>query len=67
MARYSNLDLNDKNIFGGEMKNTTLGLKWLPHSNVAFIANYIHQNTDRRAVTTNDDPDIWMMRAQFDF
>jgi phosphate-selective porin OprO/OprP len=66
-ARYSDLDLNDKIIRGGELKDTTLAVKWIPNSNVMMTANYIRANTDNAAVTPNDDFDVWMLRTQFDF
>lgn len=67
MARLSNLDLNDKGVNGGELNDWTLGLKWLPNANVMVSANYINVDTDSRAVTANDDPDVWILRTQFDF
>ncbi len=67
MARYSDLDLNDKTFHGGELRDTTFGIKWLPNSNTMITANYIMSNTDNFAVTPNDDPKIWMLRTQFDF
>ncbi len=67
MARYSNLDLNDKTFHGGELRDTTLGIKWLPNSNIMITANYIMSNSDNFAVTPNDDPKIWILRTQFDF
>lgn len=66
-ARYSAGDLNGKVVRGGELKDLTLGLRWIPHQNLMFLANYIHANTGRFATTPNDDPDIWMLRTQFDF
>lgn len=67
MARMSNLDLTDAGINGGEMNNMSLGVKWYPHSNVALLANYIKVDTNATAVTPGDDPDVWMLRTQFDF
>lgn len=66
-ARLSDLDLNGVTVKGGEMENWTLGLRWIPTANTSLTANYIKSNTDQYAVTANDDPDIWLMRAQFDF
>lgn len=66
-ARWSDLDLNDRAIQGGELKDLTFGLRWIPQANISFMANYIRSETDDSAVTPNDDPEIWMMRAQFDF
>jgi phosphate-selective porin OprO and OprP len=67
-ARQSYLDLSDGTFRGGEMRNTTLGLRWIPHSNLSLTANYImsHVN-DSSVAVNNEDPDIFIMRAQFDF
>ncbi len=67
MARYSNLDLNDKTINGGQLRDTTLGIKWLPNSYTMITANYIMSNSDSHSVTPNDDPQIFLLRTQFDF
>lgn len=66
-ARYSDLDLNDTVIKGGDMKNWTLGLRWIPHPNLSFMLNYVKVNTDSHGTVADDDPDVYMMRAQFDF
>ncbi len=66
-ARYSNLDLNDSVIKGGEIKDVTLGLRWIPQPYVSMTLNYVMQNSDGFAVTPNDDPRIWILRTQFDF
>lgn len=66
-ARYSDLDLNDGGIAGGDLRDLTLALKWIPQANILITANYINSDTDRRAVTPYDSPDIWMLRTQFDF
>lgn len=67
MARYSSLDLSDKDVLGGKLRDTTLGIKWLPNDYTMIAGNYIMSNTDINAVTPNDDPRIWLLRTQFDF
>lgn len=66
-ARYGVLDLNDAPVNGGELKDITLAVRWYPQANLSFMANYVHADTDATAVTPNDDPDIYMIRAQYDF
>lgn len=68
-ARYSHVDLNDASasITGGEMDSYTLGLNWYPETHLKFQANYIWADTDSQAVTANDDPQIFLIRAQYDF
>lgn len=66
-ARYSALDLNDTVVKGGKVKDITLGLRWIPQPNLSFMANYIFVDSDAFATVANDDPQIFMLRAQFDF
>lgn len=40
-ARYSYLNLNDKDVRGGSMRNVTVGLNWYANKNVRITANYI--------------------------
>lgn len=66
-ARYSNLDLNDGVLNGGELSNWTVGVNWYPTRHTRFIFNYINADSDNNAVIANDDPDIYVLRTQFDF
>lgn len=66
-ARYSAIDLTDAGITGGELDDITLALKWIPLPNVMFSLNYIMADSDNTAVSPNDDPQIALFRAQFDF
>jgi len=43
-ARYSFVNLVDKNIYGGSEHNTTLGLNWFANENVRVTLNYIRAN-----------------------
>lgn len=43
-ARYSYVNLNDKNIYGGSEHNTTVGVNWFVNENVRIAANYIRAN-----------------------
>jgi phosphate-selective porin OprO/OprP len=64
-ARYSNLNLNDGVIAGGEMDNWTLGVNYYMNANARLMFNYVVVDTDDNA--GNDDPSIFLMRAQVDF
>ena len=66
-ARYSSLDLNDKDITGGEMNNYTAGVNWYVNNYTRLGANYITVDTDQQAVSPDNDPSIFLMRAQLDF
>ncbi len=61
-ARYSELDLNDSDITGGELENITAGLNWYLNPNTRIMWDYIHADKDRIG-----QADIFMMRLQFDF
>ncbi len=64
-ARYSNLDLSDGTIDGGEMENWTLGVNYYMNANARLMFNYINVETEKG--TVNNDPGIFLMRAQIDF
>lgn len=53
-ARYSVLDLNDKDIFGGKARNTTTSISWYANNNVRVIAEYIFSKQKRKFPTYLD-------------
>lgn len=75
--RWSWLDLNDKNIKGGEETNITFGLNWYLNPNYRILLNYTYADVqDRRPfkdgdgnlVDTEDgNANIFAMRFQVDF
>lgn len=54
-ARYSTVDLNDKNIVGGDEGNYSLGLNWYPNNYLRFLVNYVRFDAQRGAVKTEGD------------
>ncbi len=66
-ARYSNLDLNDGPILGGELDAYTVGLNWYPTAYSKFMLNYVINETDQNGTTPNNDPHLIMLRSQIDF
>jgi len=68
-ARYSFIDLNDKDIKGGKEENFTLGLNWYLSPNSRFMFNYIRANVEDRAEPQIDDgsADIYQARFQINF
>jgi phosphate-selective porin OprO/OprP len=82
-ARYSDLDLDDRAIRGGEQQVATLGLNWYPNNAVRFQANYQHVDVDRLSpggaafgagaltpplgAQIGQTLDIWAFRTQYAF
>lgn len=70
--RYSNIDLNDADITGGEEHDITVGVNWYIHQKLRLMFNYIYVITDANAndngaVSGNDNPHIIQMRLQANF
>lgn len=69
-VRYSYASLNDANIRGGELKNTTVGLNWYVNQNMRFMFNWIHGQVDKTTaanVDTGASYDVFAMRTQVAF
>lgn len=61
--RYSNVNLNDLDVLGGEERNATLALNWYgPGNQLRVQSNVIYVDTD--AVAGNENPLIFQMRVQ---
>jgi len=68
--RYSQLDLNDAGIQGGEEENITVGLNWHLNNNTRVLLNYVHAEIENSLAVnsiTDADLDILQMRFQIDF
>jgi phosphate-selective porin OprO/OprP len=79
-VRYARLHLSDDNIRGGGERNVTVGLNWYLNPHVRLMFNYVNVNNDNDALGASsgnllpgesfkgdDDPDLFMLRAQVDF
>ena len=63
-VRYSQVDLNDNGVFGGEEKNLSAALNWYAAGNqFRVMSNLILVRTDKYA--GNEEPIIFQVRAQF--
>lgn len=65
--RYSNLDLTDGTIDGGEADAFTLGLNWYPVPLLRFSANYTHVIDVNGGVYNGEEPRIIQVRSQWAF
>ena len=54
LARYSALDLNDKNLNGGQIWDMTLGINWFLNPNMKIQANYVYM--DRNSLNSPTSP-----------
>jgi len=66
-TRVSTINLNDKDIDGGEEDNMTLGVNWYPNRNLRLMANYILVSADPNRNGVKDEPKILQVRAQYHF
>ena len=64
-VRASNINLTDRDVLGGEEDNITLSLSYYATSHLRFSGNLIGVDTD--AVAGDDDPNIFVVRMQYDF
>ena len=62
VARYSQLDLNERLVRGGEMKNFTFGVNWHLNPYSRIMWNYV-----RSEVEDTGNADILQMRFKIDF
>jgi phosphate-selective porin OprO/OprP len=65
--RYSDLNLTDKSIAGGDEQNVTLGLNWYINPSFRIMVNYVKANLENRANINDDDLNIFQARFQVDF
>ncbi len=66
-ARFSTVDLNDKDITGGEADSVTLGLNWFAAPNIRFSANYINVLDVNGGPNPGDEPSAFTLRSQVEF
>ncbi len=65
--RYSELDLNDGAILGGETEAVTLGLNWFPTSALRFSANYVDVLSVDGGPNADLTPRLFQVRSQWSF
>jgi len=60
--RYSDVDLNDKDIHAGEMEDYTVGLNWYLYSNLRIMFDYIYADLENYGSSN-----IYQSRFQLEF
>lgn len=65
--RYSTLDLNDKDINGGDVDSYTLGVNWYATNTLRFSANYVDVLNVKGGLYSNQEPSIFQLRSQWAF
>jgi phosphate-selective porin OprO/OprP len=65
--RYSTINLNDRDIFGGKANSFTLGVNWFATTTIRFSVNYIHVLSVNGGPLNNVRPDILELRSQWAF
>jgi phosphate-selective porin OprO/OprP len=65
--RYSDLDLTDESLEGGEQQDITAGLNWYVNPSTRIMINYVNADLKNRADVPDDSIDIFQMRFQVDF
>ncbi len=63
-ARYSELNLSDKSVDGGQLSDATLGLNWYLNPNTRVMFNYVHADVSG---LKDGNADLAAMRFQIDF
>ncbi len=63
-VRYSTLDLEDKNVTGGEEDNVTLGVNWHINQNLRIMANYVYADASPNHDGLDENADILQLRLQ---
>lgn len=62
--RYSDLNLDDSSVTGGEGYNTTVGINWYITRYVRVMANYIDVNAEPNSNGNDEDVDVLQARIQ---
>lgn len=65
--RYSSLDLNDRDILGGEMDLFNVGVNWFPVPMLRFSANYIDVLKVKEGPNDGQKPGVFLVRSQWAF
>jgi phosphate-selective porin OprO/OprP len=65
--RYSHLNLNSKDVCGGQEADITVGLNWYPVRSVEFLFNYIRAMADPSSSGQDQSANIYAFRMMYYF
>ena len=65
--RFSTINLNDQDVFGGKADSFTLGVNWFATTTIRFSANYIRVSDLNDGPLELVQPDIVELRSQWAF
>ena len=65
--RFSNLDLTNHDVTGGEQQNMSVALNWYTSPNIRFGINYVNVLDVKGGTSDGDEPDAFQVRAQVVF
>lgn len=63
VARYSETDLNDGNVTGGNEDNLTVGLNWFPTANIRLMADYVKVLSIKGGAFNDAEPAAFILRS----
>ncbi len=70
-ARYSGINLTDGDVYGGDLKDFTIGLNWYLENNLKFVLNYVNFDAgsyeNDPAYVESQDGNIFQARFQVFF
>ena len=66
-ARFSQMDLEDSGVMGGEQENITLGLNYYANQNLRFMTNLIRADIKDGPLNGDETANIALFRAMYYF
>jgi phosphate-selective porin OprO/OprP len=66
-ARYSSIDLNNRDVDGGEADSVTVGINWFPTPTLRFSGNYVNVLDVKGGSHHGEEPSLFQVRGQWAF
>jgi phosphate-selective porin OprO/OprP len=65
VARYEFVDLNEKDITGGELTDITVGANWYMNPNARVMVNYVHSSMENVGTDAVDEGALSTLETRF--